>query len=442
LSESTICLIGQAIVDTTLATSDSPIKMRLGGVVHAARALWALDATYGVGFIAPTYLEAEVHEYLTAIDARMTILVGVVNGAPNVMLIAHAEEAGSQGYEFLLRDRHQVSLEDAALRQLFETLAPTDILLFPDSSYFDALARQLPTSGVRVYIDADLDVRKLAESHLSEPIAALMLSTSSDVFRVTYEASVLALRTAVLEGPVEALLFKENRGGSRLFTRDGSYLQTPAHVRSIIHSVGVGDVFDAAFCVLRQRHDDRVALAYASAMAADYATTTYPDEFKRSVQATLSISPEEIVTLSGVVVPWDVRGAISIYVAAPDFDYIDRRPLERLVEALEYHGFAPRRPVKENGQLTPDASNADRLRAAQADLALLDRCQILVAVLLYDDPGTLVEVGIALERRLPVIVYDPYQRVTNPMLTQTAVVVTALLDEAISAVFEQVGRLQ
>jgi hypothetical protein len=51
-----------------------------------------------------------------------------------------------------------------------------------------------------------------------------------------------------------------------------------------------------------------------------------------------------------------------------------------------------------------------------------------------------VEIGLALERNLPVVVYDPYQRATNPMLTQSARVVTTL-DDTVAAVFETVGRL-
>ncbi len=414
--------------------------MRLGGIVHAARALWALEARYQVGFIAPAYLEANTLDYLASIGASCVVPVGTVDGSPNVMLIGHAEEAGPQGYELLLRDKHQVTLDNDALARLISTVSPSDFLVFPDVGYLHALAPYLPTDGARVYLDGDLDVGRLAEFGVVGAIEAVMLSTSSEVFRMTYGGSVSALRDAVLSGQSKALLFKENRGGSRLFTSVDEFT-TPAHVRPVVHSVGVGDCFDAAFCVLRQRYDDRVAVAYASAIAADYASTTYPDRFKAAVEASLCVPPDEIVALSGVVVPWESRDAFPIYMAAPDFDYVNTRPLDVIADALLYHGFVPRFPVRENGQLPPEATTADHLRVAQADLALLDCCQMMVAVLLYEDPGTLVEIGIAYERGLPVIVYDPHGRATNPMLTQTAVIVTRSLDEAVSAVFEQIGKL-
>jgi len=440
LSEPSVCLVGQALVDVTLPISNSLTKMRLGGVAHAARALWALNATFSVGFIAPAYLEAQARNYLASIGAAGAVSIGTVDGSPNVMLIRHAEEAGPQGYELLLRDDHRVTLHDESLTELIRTTSPTDFLVFPDASYMEALAPHLPTGDARVYVDGDLDVGRLVESGVIRTVDTVMLSTSSKVFRVTYRGSIVDLRDALVPDRSEALLFKENRGGARFFT-EADVITTPAHVRPVVHSVGVGDCFDAAFCVLRQRYDDRAALAYAAALAADYASTTDPDAFKAAAQATLSVPADEIVALSGVVVPWESRDAFSIYMAAPDFDYIDTRQLDRIGAALEYHGFVPRFPVREHGQLPPDATAADGLRVAQADLALLERCRLMVAVLLYDDPGTLIEIGIACERGLPVIVYDPHGKATNPMLTQTTVIVTKSLDETVSAVFENVGRL-
>jgi nucleoside 2-deoxyribosyltransferase len=71
---------------------------------------------------------------------------------------------------------------------------------------------------------------------------------------------------------------------------------------------------------------------------------------------------------------------------------------------------------------------------------MLDDCKLLLAVLLYDDPGTLIEIGLALERQMPVLVYDPYGRATNLMLTQLPSVVSADLDVIIAGVFTNAWR--
>jgi nucleoside 2-deoxyribosyltransferase len=414
--------------------------MRLGGIAHAARALWALEAPYTAGFVCPSYLEAHSRNFFTAHAAEDSVQVGTVVGAPNVILVAHAEEATQQGYELLLREEHEVCLHDHAIERLLADQELTAVLVFPDASYFGALAPHLSSAGPRLYLDGDLDPARLAEWALEGSVDTAILSTSSGTFKNTYGGSVESLREAALAGPVEALLFKENRGGSRLFI-EGDVISVPAHVRPVVHSVGVGDCFDAAFCVLRHSYDDPTAAAYASAIAADYASTFNPETFKASVRATLTIPPDQIVELAGVIVPWERRKEHQIYVAAPDFDWVDQGPIDQLAAALDYHGFVARLPVRENGQLPEAATSEQRERVVTADLRVLDQCSLLIAVLLYDDPGTLVEVGLALERGLPVIIYDPHRRASNPMLTQLAASVVTTLDETVASVFEVVGKL-
>jgi nucleoside 2-deoxyribosyltransferase len=440
LSTPKICLVGQTLVDVTLSSA-AATKMRLGGIAHAARALWALDARYTVGFVCPTYLAAQSRDFLAAHGAADCAHVGVVDGAPNVMLVSHAEEAGPQGYELLLRDDHAVSLDVAALERMLADPELTAVLAFPDADYFDRLAPLLPVDELPLYLDGDLDPARFGEFGLRGRVGTAILSTSSKTFMTSYGASVQALCDAAITGPARELLFKENRGGSQLFAADGSLITAPAHVRPVVHSVGVGDCFDAALCHLRHAHDDQTAMAYASAIAADYASTLDPDTFKAAVAATLAIRPTEIVELVGVIVPWERRREHPIYVAAPDFDWVDRRSVDHVAAALRYHGFVPRLPVRENGQLAADATSGERQRVVEADLTMLDECSLVVAVLLFDDPGTLVEVGLALERGLPVVVYDPNRRARNPMLTELPTRVTTTLDETIAAVFEVVGRL-
>jgi hypothetical protein len=52
------CLIGQVLVDVTLSSEQGESKLRLGGLMHAARAMWALGVNYSLGYSAPSYLVA------------------------------------------------------------------------------------------------------------------------------------------------------------------------------------------------------------------------------------------------------------------------------------------------------------------------------------------------------------------------------------------------
>ena len=66
---------------------------------------------------------------------------------------------------------------------------------------------------------------------------------------------------------------------------------------------------------------------------------------------------------------------------------------------------------------------------------------MMLAVLLYNDPGTLIEIGVAVERGMPVLVYDPYSIAENCMLTEIPNVVSASADQIISELFKYASKI-
>ena len=257
-----------------------------------------------------------------------------------------------------------------------------------------------------------------------------------------YEGSVSRLCSSLLGTYAEAVLFKENRGGVRFFplkNPDSPFL-IPAQTRHIQHSIGVGDCFDTAYIICGRKMEKKVALTYASCIAAEYACTTYPDDFADATKATMKISEEEIMQISGVSLPWEKRPDCQIYIAAPDFKNVDCEPIELLDRCLKYHNFLPRRPVKENGEMCINASEQQRQALCDADVQLMDVCQIMIAVILYNDPGTLIEIGMAYQKGIPLIVYDPYCMANNLMLTQLPNLISKNMDDVISAVFKYAAK--
>ena len=104
--------------------------MRLGGVVHAARALWATGQDYAVGAFCPGYLVEQAPTYLTEHGCQEFVLLGEVIGAPNVIAIADVREVGHQGYEDILRDAGE----------LFQIpITSTWVYLIPPSSFLEAM---------------------------------------------------------------------------------------------------------------------------------------------------------------------------------------------------------------------------------------------------------------------------------------------------------------
>ena len=431
-----VYVVGQALVDVSLRSANNPTKLRLGGIMHAARSLWAMGVPYGLGYIAPDYLRKQIQDYAFHHGATVVRQVGAVSGAPNVILIEDPTEAGAQGYELLLRDEQVTEVFPKEIERIARDMKVTDVFIFPGGFDLERVLRAFRKSSARIHIDIANGVEDTSQlAALRRRFAVISSSTSSDLFLREHAGDVLKY-CSELTGYGDLILFKENRGGARLFrgTEDDA-LTIPAHLRPIVHSVGIGDCYDVVFGIQRLKASDDAALAYASYIAAEYAATTFPDDFRRAVTRALALPPEVITEVEGVRLAWEARPSRQIYIAAPDFDFMNTQPIDQVCEALNYHNFIARRPVREHGQIGTDSTAVERAALCAADLELMNECDLMVAILLSNDPGTLIEIGMAVERGTPVIVYDPYGQAQNLMLVELPNLVSQSLDAVISEVF-------
>lgn len=429
-----ICLVGDILVDITLRNKKEDLKMRLGGIAHSARCLWAINNDYEIAYISPSYLDSKVNDFFEHHGQPKIFKAAETLNAPNLILIEEAREVGNQGYDLILREENEYKYNDIDFNQFERLLMIT--------GQYDCKKVLEKIDGLKVSIElANVTFEQFIE--LDYKFKNIYISTSSEIFKLFIKDKDFNFDDFVIlfKGHCENIIFKENRGGTRVynFAEDKLY-QVGAQTRPILHSVGVGDVFNSVF-ESNIHNDIQKNLSLASFIALEYAMTTYPVNFKDSVERLLKVDINDLVNLKGVVLNWEKRNSINIYIAAPDFDFVDTSLIDTLEQSLLYHNFKPRRPVRENGQMKENDSEDKKMNFYSNDLKILDESKILIAVLLYNDPGTLVEIGIASERKIPVLLYDPYNIAKNCMLTHSCMVVTDNLDDIISEVFSIGSKL-
>jgi nucleoside 2-deoxyribosyltransferase len=423
-----ICLVGDILVDVTLKNNSEDLKMRLGGIVHSARALWAISSNYSIGYISPDYLDTRISDYLNHLNNPPLFKIAKTLNAPNIILIEEAREVGNQGYELILR-------EEIKYEYINFKFPKCDSILLTSGQYgIKSILEKVDKTPVSLEL-ANVSFKDLEE--LDFKFKNIYISTSSEIFQTFIRENEFNFKTFASQFKFfcEVLVFKENRGGTRLynFVEDKVY-QVSSQTKPIQHSVGVGDVFNAIY-ESDIFNDIQRNLSFASFVAMEYASTTFPQNFKNSVKQLLNIEIDNLVNLKGVILNWERRKNINIYIAAPDFDFEDTNLIDTLVNSLVYHNFKPRRPIKENGQVKEDDTPEQKQQIYYEDLKILNECDILIGILLYNDPGTLVEIGIASERQIPVLLYDPYNIAKNCMLIHSCNVVTNSMDEILSEVF-------
>ena len=429
-----ICLVGDILTDVTLATSNNPLKMRLGGVVHAARALWAMDVEYAVAYFAPDYMDSHIKIFLREHDCRNVVKLGNVTNCPYTMLIQEVKEVGNQGYEFLYHEDIAIDYDFDAIKKLNDY----EDLMFISGNYDMNTILTHITVDKTIHFDVANNVNSVAELPSDRLLETLFISTSSLIFQNQY--SSFDSFCELLKPYTKRLVLKENRGGSRVYdVASNTTFQIPSQTLPVAHSVGVGDVYDVISLIAPfENYQDKQL--FASWVAMEYALTTFPDDFKNSVKTLSHTSFEQLREQPGCVLPWDIREKCHIYIAAPDFSFVDTKPIDFLCDCLKYHHFVPHRPIKESGQMSEGADKAERTALFCSDMSLLGHCNMLIAVLLYNDPGTLVEIGLAAQRGIPTLVYDPTNIATNCMLTELPALVSSDMDVIISKVFTEYSK--
>lgn len=439
MPEQVVLIIGEVFVDTHLDIVRQNIPLtRLGGVFHAARGFSALNVNFALAYYCPDYLNDDVNEWSCVLRTKGCYRLGRINHAPNVMLISESTEAGNQGYVNILKDQTEY-IEIAELQEVIQKVNPSDILLFPGRFDCRKVMATLEKYPGRVHIDVHYDSEGILD-HTNRKIETVFTSTSSTTFVYNCHGDVEKLLQFYKKYNVQKLLLKENRGGSRCYLLPtNTQVDTYAYYVPEMHSVGVGDVYDAIFISRIFGDEIQTQMVFSSLCAAKYAETMSFDRFKKNVQSVYD-NIDEWKTLKGVRLAWEKRKGLNIYLAAPDFPDVDTGLLDVLYNNLCYHNFSPRRPIKENGLVTQDLSEEDKVLIYQKDCSLLNECVLLIAVLLTNDPGTLVELGMFKQAGKPTIIFDPYHYCTNMFVSHTADYLCYKITDVMDAVFLCLGE--
>ncbi|MDF2842037.1 MAG: hypothetical protein K0R00_463 [Herbinix sp.] len=429
-----ILIVGEIFVDTHLDIKfEGNILTRLGGIFHAIRGCAALNIEYSFAYYAPTYLFKDIEKYSESLNAISSFSMGIIDRAPNVILICNSDESVYQGYNNILSDQTEY-IHTGDLNSIIAKVQPTDIMMFPGRYITDHIIDSINNFQGKVHIDLNYDSNELINK-LSKQLDTCILSTSSDTFKSYFKSESYAeLINYFKSKDSKLLIIKENRGGSVAYTlSENNKYESPAFLSDVMHSVGVGDVYDIIYisdlCI-----DIELNMRLAALCSVAYAKTMDFSIFKNEINVIMQNVMDSIL-ISGVRVDWFSRRKINIYIAAPDFDYNDRCKIDLVASSLEYHNFSPRLPIRENGQVSEKVSYHEKRNIYYKDLAMLSECDILVAVLLYNDQGTLTEIGMFKQMGKPVIIYDPDKIVNNMFLENSCDYYCTDISKVIKSIF-------
>lgn len=182
----------------------------------------------------------------------------------------------------------------------------------------------------------------------------------------------------------DLVVVKRGAHGAEVYGAGGLIGEAPAYRSPRVFKIGSGDVFSAAFAWFWAVEDRNPAVAadLASRAVAHYV-------------ACRALPIPSASDLQGEALPHHTAPG-RVYLAAPFFSLGERWMVEEARGALLRLGCEVFSPLHEVGFGEPD-------EVAPRDLAGLDGCTAVMAILDGGDPGTLFEVGHARLRGIPVV---------------------------------------
>jgi len=251
---------------------------------------------------------------------------------------------------------------------------------------FGMLEGDAVVSGGTVVYDPQsaFDPRPYGENGSTADRLALILN-QHEARRFTSDEDARAAAHALLSSAgAEVVVLKMGSRGALVITAAGSH-EVPAYRSGSVFKIGSGDVFSAAFtqfwAIEGRPPEDAADLA-------SRAVSRYVDTRSLPIPSAHELGTAAMVPIAA--------GEGRIYIAAPFFNLAERWVVEEVRAQLLDIGVLVFSPLHDVGEGPGEI-------VAPQDLAGVDSCQVVLAVLNGSDAGTLFEVGYAVARGIPVV---------------------------------------
>lgn len=417
-----LLIIGDIFIDTHTDLSEKKIN-RIGGIFHSVRTLNAFGKESSIIYCASEYMNEHVKKYQKKLRIKDAYHCFDRKGSPGIFLIDHSNELHDNRYEYILDGEEVINTLNENISKInFSNF--TDALVYPGSYNLDMILDLLNENNINIHIDMQYES---LDKIFKYNIDTLFISVSSEVINETVKDYIKKNRNC------ETIVLKENRGGSKIIIKDGSYYETPAFLLGSMHSVGVGDAYNSSFLLHRDQgysiEDSSLKASYTASL---YSLTLHYETFIESLAVLDSYTPDKI---NGVRVDFSKRKYIHIYIAGPDFkDSKYTNYFDKIYEIIQYHNFNGHLPIRENGD-GAGKSSIEQSKMYKADIELLDKCQIMIACGFENDSGTMAEIGYFKANKKPIILLDINKEVNNMFIRHTVDKIVYSLDELLDTLY-------
>lgn len=265
------------------------------------------------------------------------------------------------------------------------------------------------------------DPRPFSENGSRADELALILNRREATCLTGEDDPARAAAALLARGDAQAVVIKMGGRGALVATSAGS-AHVPAYRSASVFKLGSGDVFSAAFTLFWAIEGRSAADA---ADLASRATSRYCETMSLPIA-----TPDDLVDRE----PAPVRSSPGrIYIAAPFFNLAELWLVGELRDQLLANGVGVFSPYHDIGLGSAEF-------VAPLDLAAIDDCEAVLAVLNGSDTGTIFEIGYATAKGKPVVALA--QNMRHEDLKMPVGSGCLIVTDVVSAIYQAVWQLK
>ena len=306
------------------------------------------------------------------------------------------------------------------------------ILIFPISHTIPiSLCKEAFERGVPVFLDPKPNQESILDARAALPYTTFLLVNEQETILLAETDSLLKAIEWLRDTGPEYIIVKNGIRGCSIFKKGVLIEKIPAFKSAVLCSLGSGDVFGGVFATtFLESKDIKFSVELASCVAANFI-----ENFEIETVIAKKAALKDVFQRGRLTSLASFDNTTQVYLAGPFFSDQELFWVNKISNALEGSGIKVLSPSRENGIIGQSEDWEQRRIIFEKDIDLLEKADLVVALLDHDDPGTNFEMGYAYNKEIPIIGLKTSMSPLNNMIVFCCNKICTSIDQLISEVF-------
>lgn len=388
-----LCIYGEIGIDI-LVDYNNNIMSRWGGAGLYA-ALAAAKQKIEVEML--TVIGPEVNEYALSLWNKLGISFNLVKNLDNYCVPRYLV-TGFKNYEKKV-SRPMIGIQTGIN---YEPKLPEEcsgLLIFPiDHSFPERLCQEAYERNIPIFIDPKPNTKSIESAKRILKYASVVLVNEEEALLLSGEQDINNTEKILKGIGTDYCIIKRGVKGCSVISERYNYSENiPAFISNVVCSLGSGDVFGGVLASLfLLNRDISYCARIASCVAANFIEQYETESIISTTAAEYDIKVRPLKEISNF-------NKKKIYLAGPFFCNQEVDWVNYICTILENVGFTVLSPSRENGIISERYSEQQKKEIFLLDIELLEKSDLVVAILDHDDPGTFFEIGYAFKMNKKIV---------------------------------------